>query len=122
VTVERKELRIELLLGTAVVDPSGRRVGRIQECRAHRNGDALVIEEFVIGVAGFLERLAASRLGSWISQAIGMRSPRPYVIPWHALDLSSPSRPRLQMSREQLGEGRRVRVSVSRRRRRPRTD
>jgi hypothetical protein len=95
-------VRIELLLGAPVIDGAGRRVGRIEEFKAVRKGDDVLIVEYVMGLAGLIERLSAWGIGRFIRRALGMRLPEPSVIPWNALDLTDPRRPRLLVEVEHL--------------------
>ena len=90
-----REIRIELLLGARIVDEAGRAAGRIEEFRAERHGDRWVITEYVVGVAGLLERLAAFGIAGRLLNAFGGVR-RPWTIPSSALDLSDPRRPRLR--------------------------
>ena len=82
-----REWRLDRLLGRRVVDGQGRRVGRIEEFRAEQNGDAWEISEYVIGVAGLVERL-----GVGVKLLIGRRGGG-YVARWDQLDISNPNRP-----------------------------
>jgi sporulation protein YlmC with PRC-barrel domain len=45
------------LLGCRVVDQSGRKLGRVYEARAHWEGDAVVIDELILGRGGLRRRL-----------------------------------------------------------------
>jgi hypothetical protein len=61
------------LIGVAVEDQSGRRIGRVFEARAHWDGDgSIVVDELLIGRRGLLRRL---------------RGPGPdaHGIPWQAV-------------------------------------
>jgi sporulation protein YlmC with PRC-barrel domain len=88
------ELRLEDLLGREVHGADGRRVGRIEEFRAAKDGE---ITTFVIGAAGLLERVG---LGAGML-AGGGRGGR--VARWDQIDLSDPERPRLKCPVEDLG-------------------
>jgi hypothetical protein len=70
------EVKIDRLLGRHVIAPDGRRVGRIEELRAHREGQGWAVTGFVIGAAGLWERLG---LGARL--VIG-RGPRGRVAKW----------------------------------------
>jgi len=61
------------LIGAAVEDQSGRRIGRVFEARGHWDGDgSIVIDELLVGRRGLLRRL---------------RGPGPdaHGIPWQAV-------------------------------------
>ena len=99
------EVRVERLLGRAVVDAHGRRIGRIEEVQAEREGPEWVVRGYVLGVDGLLERLAAGAIAQGVvGRLAGARRRR--RIGWDELDLSDPDRPRLRAAR--AGEGRRL--------------
>jgi hypothetical protein len=99
------EVRVERLLGRVVVDGHGRRVGRIEEIQAEREGPEWVVKSYVIGVDGLLERLAAGAIAQGIVGTLaGARRRR--RIGWDELDLSDPDRPRLRTA--SAGEERRL--------------
>ena len=86
------KVRLERLLGRRVLDRDGRVAGRLEEVRAHREGDACVIDEYHLGAAALLERLSA--------RVLFRRHAR--KVPWDKLDLSNPDRPRLLCSADDL--------------------
>lgn len=45
------------LLGRKVVDQSGRKLGRVYEAKAHWEGEAVVIDELIVGRGGLRRRL-----------------------------------------------------------------
>jgi hypothetical protein len=83
-------LRLDRLVGREVHTANNRRVGRVEEFRAERRGDAWVIHEYVVGTAGLLERL-----GLGVRLILGLKPGGGYVVRWDQLDLSNPERPRL---------------------------
>ena len=89
------EARVELLLGRSVVDARGRRVGRIEEIRAERQGDAWVVRAYVLGLGGVLERLGAGPLAAALLGPLAGRR-RQRTVGWDELDLGDPERPRLR--------------------------
>ena len=94
---EKKEWRLELMLGCKVRAQDGRVVGRLEEFRAEREHDYYVITEFHMGPTALIERLAARHLGiTWPSHAHG------YRIRWDQLDLEDPEHPRLTCPLEEL--------------------
>ena len=96
------EVRVERLLGVRVVDPDGRRLGRIEELHARRRGDALVVSEVVLDTAGMVERLA---LGPVLRALLGSRlypDATRYTVEWDELDLKDPARPQLRVRLEAL--------------------
>jgi sporulation protein YlmC with PRC-barrel domain len=61
------------LLGRKVVDQSGRGLGRVYEAKAHWEGDAVVIDELVLGRGGLRRRLR------------GPGGPEIRSVPWEAV-------------------------------------
>ena len=99
------EVRVERLIGRIVVDAHGRRIGRIEEVQAEREGGEWVVRGYVLGVDGLLERLAAGAIVQGIVGTLaGERRRR--RIGWDELDLSDPDRPRLRSA--SAGEERRL--------------
>jgi hypothetical protein len=92
------ELRLELLLGRRVRDPEGRVVGRLEEFRATRDGDAWEVTAFDVGPSALLERLAVRHFGSLVP---GTR-PAGYRARWDQIDLSDPDHPRLTVPVDEL--------------------
>jgi hypothetical protein len=98
----RREIRIEELLGARILDAQGQRVGRIEEMRAEHGGARCEITGYVIGLAGLLERLSLGRVARWLLPALGLAASKRCFIPWDALDLSDPRRPRLHKPLEEV--------------------
>jgi sporulation protein YlmC with PRC-barrel domain len=95
------EVRLEDLLGRRVLDRGGRRLGRLEEVHAEREDGEWIVREYVLGVGGLVERLAAGEL---VASLLGRFAPEParHVVPWDALDLSDPERPRLTRTLAEL--------------------
>jgi len=89
------EVHLERLLGRPVLDGRGRRIGRIEEVQAEREGPEWVVRGYVIGVDGLIERLAA---GGIARALLGSLAPgrRHRTVAWNELDLADPERPRLR--------------------------
>lgn len=93
-----REIRVDLLTGRMVRDPSGRRVGRIRELVAEvaRPGSGeYVVREFHLSTGGLVEALGGAHLARVLSQRFGARSNH-VVVGWRDLDLTDPERPRLR--------------------------
>ena len=81
------ELHLEDLLGRRVRDQDGRVLGRLEEFRAHREGDYWVVAEYDIGPTALLERLAVRHVGlAWPGRVHGYRAT------WDQIDVSDPKR------------------------------
>jgi hypothetical protein len=91
------EVHLERLLGRRVVDTRGRPVARLEEVRAERQDGEWIVREYVLGAAGLLERLAA---GPLVAGLLGRWAPiaTRETVPWDALDITDPERPRLTRS------------------------
>jgi len=89
------EVAFQSLLGKVVRDRHGKALGRIEEVRARREGNHLVIEEYILGRKGLLERLAATGIRL---KAIPFVQPenhfKPQTVRWDELDISNPERPK----------------------------
>jgi hypothetical protein len=90
-------LRLDRLLGRTVMTANNRSLGRLQEFRVSRQGSGWVVNEYVIGSAGLLERL-----GLGVRLVLGIARPRGFVARWDQLDLTNPDRPRLTCSVDDL--------------------
>jgi len=91
-------VHFELLLGRKVLDPEGRRVGRILAVRAEPAGEDYVVREYLLGTAALLTRLGISA-----GRLFGLPVHRePTRVPWDRMDLKDPKKPRLTCSLEEL--------------------
>ena len=95
--LKKNEVKLELLLGRPVVDADGVRVGRIEEVLAERDGDELLVTEYLIGSYGLFKRLSIFHIGVGLLRYLGGRaySAKPHRIPWQKLDLGDEEHPRL---------------------------
>ena len=97
------EIHLELLLGKAVSDSTGKAIGRIEEVRASKQGEEWIVQEYLIGYAAVLERLSAWTVGLGILHLLGAHKIHGgYTIPWDKLDLTNPNQPRLRCSLDEL--------------------
>ena len=102
--MDRREIHLELLLGTKVVDADGRTVGRIEEVVAGDvNGEAVVME-YHLGSQALLERLSTSAMKVPFLGVLGRLRGKSYCVPWNRMDLTHPTRPRLLCRRDELLE------------------
>ncbi len=84
------DVRLDRLLGREVYTANNRRLGRLHEFRAKRQGSTWLVTEYMIGGLGLTERL-----GLGIRLILGVKRSGGYVARWDQLDLSDPERPRL---------------------------
>ena len=98
-----RSINIELLLDREVTDASGRRAGRIEEIRARRDGDEIIVESYHLGPEALLERLAAPVLRLSPFRALGLHTRAPgRRARWDQMDLSDPDKPVLRCSVDDL--------------------
>ena len=97
-----REIHLELLLGTKVVDVDGQKVGRIEEFIAGDvNGEAVVME-YHLGPHALAERLSASLMKLPFLGMLGRLRGKSYRVAWDQMDLTDVRRPRLTCRREDL--------------------
>jgi sporulation protein YlmC with PRC-barrel domain len=103
-TSKKTEVKLELLLGRRVVDANGERVGRIEEVLADRDGDELLVTQYLVGRYGLFERLSIFHIGMGLLRHLGSRagSAHPHRIPWDKMDLSDADHPRLTCAINEL--------------------
>ncbi|MBH8574876.1 hypothetical protein I8752_17980 [Nostocaceae cyanobacterium CENA369] len=98
-----REIHLELLLGTQVLDPTGKPVGRIEEIRTEQQGYEWFIQEYLIGNSALLERLSAWEIGLAILRRLGAHKIYTgYSVPWQQMDLTDPQKPSLRCHLEEL--------------------
>lgn len=105
--MSEREVRIERLVGRRVRDAHGHDVGRIEEMVAeielHEHGRDYVVQEIQLGHYPVLGFLAGISLGRGLLRTLGRGSGYVrYRVPWEAMDLADPERPRIRVRREQL--------------------
>jgi sporulation protein YlmC with PRC-barrel domain len=97
------DINVELLVGTKVRDLDGRNVGRIEEIRVERQEKALLVEAYLIGASGLIERLSARTLVRPVTRFLRARHIYSvYEVPWQDMDLTDPKRPVLRIGRGDL--------------------
>lgn len=93
-----KTVHLELLLGRKVLDPDGKKVGRILAVRAEPEGEDCVVREYLLGTAALLTRLGLSA-----QRLVGVPIRRePLCVPWDLMDLKDPAKPRLKCPVKEL--------------------
>jgi hypothetical protein len=98
-----RNINVELLLDREVRDASGRRAGRIEEVRARKEGDEIIVEAYHLGPQALLERLAAPVFRLALFRALGLhKHAHGRRVRWDQLDLSDPERPVLRCTVDEL--------------------
>lgn len=100
-----RELRLQALINRKVRDAQGRVLGRLEELRAEVDADdpsQYVIAEFHVGSYAWLEGIAAGAFGRGLARIFGGKGYTKYIVPWDAVDLTDPARPKLLLGREEL--------------------
>jgi hypothetical protein len=97
------DIKVELLVGTQVCDLDGKKVGRIEEIRVERQETALLVEAYLIGASGLIERLSARTLVRPIRRFLRARHIYSvYEVSWQDMDLTDPKRPVLRIAQRDL--------------------
>jgi sporulation protein YlmC with PRC-barrel domain len=97
------ETNAELLLGRKVRDINGEKVGRIEEFDVERGDKACMVEAYMIGASGVIDRLSAWSLIRPIAKLLRRRHVfSAYRVPWEEMDLSDPEHPRLRIAKGDL--------------------
>jgi sporulation protein YlmC with PRC-barrel domain len=97
VTRANGEVHVEKLVGRAVLDKAGQRIGRIAEIVVHKEGDEFVVTHYIVGPIAWMHRFAVSAL-DWRIRGLGVV----YRVEWNQMDLSDPDHPRTACTREEL--------------------
>jgi len=95
--IRNPEIRLDRMLGREVRTANNRRLGRLEEVRAEQRGAEWIVTDYVIGVAGLLERL-----GLGVRLVLGLERVGGYVARWDQMDLTDPSRPRISCRVDEL--------------------
>jgi hypothetical protein len=86
-----KLVPFERMVGRKVLDPAGRKVGRIVAVRIDWEGKDCVVRDYLLGTAALMERLGISA-----KVFLGLPLHRePRSIAWDLMDISDPEKPRL---------------------------
>jgi sporulation protein YlmC with PRC-barrel domain len=96
IEMSRRRIHLEKLEGRRVVDSAGKKVGRIEEVHAERVGEECLIEEYVLGEEGLMERLSVLKIFFSSKKKKGKH------VPWKQMDLSDPRHPKLRCTSEEL--------------------
>src|SRR4051812_14590396 len=104
-----RRVRVHGLLSKRVRDAAGRPAGRVEELVARVAGGECLVEEYVLGREGLLERLSVSiaglsgtMIGLLGAHGTGGGRERSRHVPWHLMDLADPRHPRLRCTLAEL--------------------
>jgi sporulation protein YlmC with PRC-barrel domain len=93
----RHHVRLHRIVGREVHDIDGKRAGHLEEARGRVVHGQCVVEEFLLGRGGLLERLSVADLSLVPLRLLGARHAGDgFRVPWQQMDLSDPARPRLR--------------------------
>lgn len=98
-----KLVPFERMVGRKVLDPEGKKVGRIVAVRVDWEGKDCVVRDYLLGTAALRKRLGLSA-----KVFLGMKlKHEPRSISWDLMDISDPERPRLRcpLAEIEAGEG-----------------
>lgn len=97
-----KEINVELLIGTEVVDSEGKTVGTIHEIVVERGEESCPVEAYYVGTRALLVRIAQWAVPGGAKSYLESKMLRPFRIGWDEMDLSDPEHPRTTASKDQL--------------------
>jgi hypothetical protein len=95
-------VRLEDFVGRPVHDRDGRPIGHLHEARARREGRELVVVDYLVGPAGWIERFSLVGMARELVAIFGIRRSGGYVVPWERMDLGEPGRPRCTCRADEL--------------------
>jgi sporulation protein YlmC with PRC-barrel domain len=95
-------VHLERFVGKQVRDAHGRKIGHLHEVRARREGDELVVLDYLVGPAGMLERFSLAGMGDALLGVLGLRRASGYIVPWDRMDFSEAGRPRCTCAASEL--------------------
>lgn len=79
---------LERYVGKPVRDADGMKIGHLHEVRVRRDGDDLVVIEYLVGVAGLVERFSLAEFVREIGFVVGLGRRGGYVVPWDAMQFT----------------------------------
>jgi hypothetical protein len=101
--VQRHHVRLHRILGRQVCDSQGKPAGRLEEAKGRIVNGRCVVDEFLLGRGGLLERLSVADLSMVPLRLLGApHAANGYRVPWHQMDLTDSARLRLRCSVDEL--------------------
>ena len=82
-------IALERYVGHPVCDAEGKTLGHLHDVRVRREADDLVVQEFLIGGAGLLERFSLLQLAREVGLIFGIGRAGGYVVPWDCMQFSA---------------------------------
>ncbi|MFN2644428.1 MAG: PRC-barrel domain-containing protein [Burkholderiales bacterium] len=96
---------LERYVGRPVRDADGRPLGRLHEVRVHEEAGELIVDGYLVGAAGLIERFSIGELGRALGYLFGLDRPKGYVIPWQSLQFPEDGPPRCTVRAAELERG-----------------
>lgn len=96
------ELHLELILGRKVYDSEGRSVGHLEEVIAERQGNELVVTEYLVGRAAMLQRFSIIHLSRTVLSLLGAKENTGYRVAWDKLEVTRDGSLRLLCPKHEL--------------------
>jgi sporulation protein YlmC with PRC-barrel domain len=93
---------LERYVGKPVRDPDGKKLGHLHDVRVRREGNELVVEQYVVGGAGLLERFSLLELAREVGYIFGPRRAGGYLVPWDALEFAEKGKLRCSRRADEL--------------------
>lgn len=87
-------VRIEDFVGKPVRDADGRVLGHLHDARVEAVDGELVVVDYLVGPAAFLERFSIVGMARGLAGIFGLASMRGYRVAARDMDLTEPGKPR----------------------------
>ena len=95
-------VRLEDFVGKPVRDADGRKIGHLHDVRAERSGGELVVVDYLVGPAAFLERFSIAGMARGTLGIFRLTRSSGYVVAAADMDLSTPGEPRCKRRAAEL--------------------
>jgi sporulation protein YlmC with PRC-barrel domain len=92
-----REVQVEALLGRALHDADGRKVGRVEEFVVEQRGTEWIVVELHVGIGALLERVVELSTLVPMMSALQRKLSVRYRVPWHQLDARDPDHLRVRV-------------------------
>jgi sporulation protein YlmC with PRC-barrel domain len=99
----RHDVRLHRILGREVFDLQGERAGHLEEAKGRIVNGRCVVDAFLLGRGGLMERLSVADLSMIPLRALGApHAINELRVPWNLMDFTDPARPRLRCTKDEL--------------------